>query len=94
VIGIDIRITKFSFAGDNTKYEDGSPRTLETVVAHEVGHAARIINGPAATTRFGYSSTSRMVEEVAVTNLENQYRFARGIPQRQTYGGQDLRQYP
>jgi len=66
-------------------YSDGSPRTLETTLVHEVGHAARIIRHE--------TFPDYLVEERLVSNLENQYRFARGIAQRKLYGEMELKQY-
>jgi hypothetical protein len=67
-------------------YRDGSPRVFEMTLAHEVGHAARIIRGQAL--------PDFMAEEYLITNLENQYRFARGIAQRTFYGDMRVKQSP
>jgi hypothetical protein len=51
-----------------------------------MGHAYRIINAQANLGLLG--------EELTVSGLENQYRFAQGIQQRQYYGTYELKQYP
>jgi hypothetical protein len=104
---IDISLTDLAFLGTPAKkarpgthghaaiaghtampatYPDGSPRTLETSLAHEIGHAARLLRHQ--------NLEVWTVEEVLVTNLENQYRYARAIPQRQLYGDIPVKQYP
>jgi hypothetical protein len=107
LVQIDISLTDLAFLGTPAKkahpaihghaaiaghpatpatYPDGSPRTLETSLAHEIGHAARLLRHQ--------SLEVWTVEEVLVTNLENQYRYACGIPQRQAYGDIPVKQYP
>lgn len=82
---VQIDISDISVLPGST-YSDGSPKTLETVLAHEMGHAYRIINAQANLGLLG--------EELTVSGLENQYRFAQGIQQRQYYGTYELKQYP
>jgi hypothetical protein len=80
IIGYDIKISATSIEGILGVYPDGAPKTLETLLAHEFCHAARFIR------RATYPNVR--VEEVYVTGLENEYRYARGIaPQRQSYDG-------
>jgi hypothetical protein len=84
---VQITITSISFMGAMAEYGDGSIRTLETVLAHELGHAARLIRRLA--------SQVWEVEEKIVTGLENEYRYARNItPQRKLYDGAPVKQYP
>lgn len=66
-------------------YEDGTPRIFEASLAHEIGHASRIIQRK--------TFPDFMIEEHLVSNFENQYRYARGIPQRKFYGDVALKQY-
>ena len=107
LIGVVIRLTAMAFWGTSAKsahpatkhhaafapqpalpalFSDGSPRLLETSLAHEIGHAARII---------GHRTLEVWeTDEVIVTELENQYRYARHILQRKGYGDIPVKQYP
>ena len=67
-------------------YEDGTPRIFEMSLAHEIGHASRIIQRK--------TFPDFLIEERLVSNFENQYRYARGVPQRKFYGDMPLKQYP
>jgi hypothetical protein len=83
IVGYDVKISSTSFEGILGVYPDGAPKTLETLLAHELGHAARLIRNQA--------SLNWNVEEVLMTELENQYRYARNIkPQRTSYDGHGI----
>lgn len=80
LVGVDITISTASAFG---KSFDGAPRTLDTVLAHELVHAWRLTAGLAPILPSAGASAR---EETLTTYLENEYRFARNLGQRSYYG--------
>lgn len=90
LMGVSVQISSFSYLnGDSEVFPDGSPHLLECTLAHELSHAYRLIRGE--------NFPNWVAEELWVSRIENQYRFARGIGQRKFYdkaGVMPIKQYP
>ena len=74
---------------NRSELQPGIPRDPCASLIHELKHAADDDTGMWNTGRHG-SSTGIPETEVRATTEENHYRDANGLPQRTTYGGQNL----